>query len=120
MIRSRTPAECDDDGSHRRHVWRQRRGKELDSRLHQKASSPSDESGEEEDVSTFLDSFSTFGMSARKLAPALQTADTPQSAFPTSPCQEATAGRQTRETKYVVDHHTRATMEMSKPLAQAS
>ncbi|CAM9652083.1 unnamed protein product, partial [Scytosiphon promiscuus] len=118
-LKNHSPTDRGGDENHRPCEWRQKRGNKLGLRVRQRDSSPRDGTGEEEEVSTFLDSFqSTCETGARNPALSLQTTDTSPSVFPTSLCQEPTSGRHMRETDYIVRHNTRDTLEMSKPLAQ--
>lgn len=76
------------------------------------------DSGEEEDVSLFLDSFSASEKPGQHPAVAAETEATRQS-LPTSPCpKDGVLEGQARKAEAVVVDTTQSTMEMSKPLAK--
>ncbi|CBJ26034.1 hypothetical protein Esi_0018_0118 [Ectocarpus siliculosus] len=108
------------NGEDRPHIRRER-GIKSDRCLRPKANRPSPkhhDSGEEEDVSLFLDSFSASEMPGQHPAAAVQTAVTLQSP-PTSLClDDGVLEGQARKAEAVVADTTQTTMEMSKPLAK--
>lgn len=90
------------------------------SALHHTIASPSGdaESREDEDVSSFLDSFSACGMASKLLASAPEMVTGAQSSpFSLPPRGEAPDGR-VREAENVVDDDAQATLAISEPLAQ--
>ncbi|CAM9172323.1 unnamed protein product, partial [Ectocarpus sp. 8 AP-2014] len=106
--------------SDRPHIRRER-GVKSDRCLRLKANRPSPkhhDSGEEDDVSLFLDSFSASEMPGQHPAAAVETAVTRQSP-PTSLCpDDGVLQGQARKAEAVVVDTTQTTLEMSKPLAK--
>ncbi|CAM9246849.1 unnamed protein product, partial [Pylaiella littoralis] len=86
---------------------------------HSKTASPGDdESGEDEDVSLFMESFSASGMVANKFPASASEPDNTTRSLPGSrPCRDTLDG-QARDAEAVVVDNTQATLAMSKPLAQ--
>lgn len=90
--------------------------------LHHATAGPSDEeSREDEDVSSFLDSFSASRMASQSPASASQGATTGAQLSPSSlPQRGETLDGRTREADDAVVDNAQATLALSEPLAQVN